>query len=158
MLCLIAHSHLKHPQLLTMKRSLITAARNHELPADFDGLREGAVLHGWVRSVEPFGLFIHFGNDVCGVANKSVCCIVLLQTHTHKAQPHKCMHTVIFCVLEAGDERLTHLTEHDYRLRILHRICTTTPIRPSTRRSRRASRCAPLCSASTPPTSARRSR
>eukprot|EP00741_Cyanophora_paradoxa_P002551 tig00000605_g2475.t1 len=56
--------------LLTLKPSLIAAARAGELPKAFDELAAGAVLQGYVKNVTPFGVFVGFLGDLTGLAPK----------------------------------------------------------------------------------------
>ena len=56
---------------LTSKPSLANAAKAGTLLKAFDGVVEGAEVHGFVRNITPLGVYVQFAGDVIGLLLKS---------------------------------------------------------------------------------------
>lgn len=65
----------KHEQghliILTNKPSLVKAAENRTLPQDFDDLRVGRLICGFVKNITLTGVFVQFGGSLTGLLPKS---------------------------------------------------------------------------------------
>jgi rRNA biogenesis protein RRP5 len=61
----------KNTVFLTLKKSLIDAAKAEELPRSIDDIHPSQVLHGFVSNVTATGVFVTFANRVTGLAYKS---------------------------------------------------------------------------------------
>lgn len=61
----------KNTVFLTLKKSLIDAAKTEEFPRSIDDIHPSQVLHGFVSNVTANGVFVTFANRVTGLAYKS---------------------------------------------------------------------------------------
>lgn len=61
----------KNTVFLTLKKSLIDAAKAEELPRSIDDIHPSQVLHGFVSNVTATGVFVTFANRTTGLAYKS---------------------------------------------------------------------------------------
>jgi len=61
----------RHLVILTSKPSLIKAAENRALPQDFDDLRVGTLICGFVKNITSTGVFVQFGGGLTGLLPKS---------------------------------------------------------------------------------------
>lgn len=60
----------QHQFMLSMKSSLIKAAKEKTLPTELHALRIGAKLHGFVRKAADYGVLVGFANGLTGLALK----------------------------------------------------------------------------------------
>jgi rRNA biogenesis protein RRP5 len=61
----------RHLIILTSKPSLIKAAEDRTLPQDFDDLRVGTLICGFVKNITSTGVFVQFGGGLTGLLPKS---------------------------------------------------------------------------------------
>ena len=61
----------KHLIILTNKPTLVKAAENRTLPQDFDDLRVGNLVCGFVKNITLTGVFVQFGGRLTGLLPKS---------------------------------------------------------------------------------------
>jgi rRNA biogenesis protein RRP5 len=61
----------RHLIILTNKPSLVMAAENRTLPQDFDDLRVGNLICGFVKNITLTGVFVQFGGSLTGLLPKS---------------------------------------------------------------------------------------
>lgn len=57
--------------LLTRKSSMVDAAKLKTFISSFDNVCAGEQIHGFVRNVTPFGVYVEFGNGVVGLLPKA---------------------------------------------------------------------------------------
>lgn len=61
----------KHLIILTNKPTLVKAAEDRTLPQDFDDLRVGKLICGFVKNITLTGVFVQFGGGLTGLLPKS---------------------------------------------------------------------------------------
>ena len=61
----------KHLVVLTNKPSLVKDAQNRTLLRSFDDVKEGRIVHGFVKNITPTAIFIQFGGGLTGLLPKS---------------------------------------------------------------------------------------
>ncbi|KAI9678540.1 MAG: rRNA biogenesis protein rrp5 [Caeruleum heppii] len=57
--------------IVSMKSSLVASAKAGTLPQAFSDLRQGQVLHGFVRNITLTGVFVEFSNNLSGLVLRS---------------------------------------------------------------------------------------
>jgi len=68
----------KSRYLMSLKRSLVAAAKEEELPSSFSDLRPQQFVQGFVKNVADFGCFVAFLNGVTALAPKNSLAVRLL--------------------------------------------------------------------------------
>lgn len=68
---LILHHDKKHGNIVSLKPSLIQAAKAKAIPSSFSEIQKGTVIHGYIKSVQPYGVFVGFLDTLTGLAPKS---------------------------------------------------------------------------------------
>lgn len=63
---------------LTLKPLLVAARRSGSLPFSLTDFSENAIVPGFVRKVDTFGVFVTFGNGVTGLCPKQVASFIYL--------------------------------------------------------------------------------
>jgi rRNA biogenesis protein RRP5 len=74
----LEHERSKSRYLMSLKRSLVAAAKEEELPSSFSDLRPQQFVQGFVKNVADFGCFVAFLNGVTALAPKNSLAVELL--------------------------------------------------------------------------------
>ena len=74
----LEHERSKSRYLMSLKRSLVAAAKEEELPSSFSDLRPQQFVQGFVKNVADFGCFVAFLNGVTALAPKNSLAVQLL--------------------------------------------------------------------------------
>ena len=67
----VEHERSRSRYLLSMKRSLVTAAKEEELPSNLSELQPQQFVQGFVKNVTDFGCFVAFLNGLTALAPKN---------------------------------------------------------------------------------------
>ena len=67
----VEHERSRSRYLMSIKRSLVAAAKEEELPSDIKELRPQQFVQGFVKNVADFGCFVGFLNGVTALAPKA---------------------------------------------------------------------------------------